>query len=196
MMADLRRKKVQRLDLRYTKSIRGSFDDYAGLGQLNENSPTSFADRALGQISACVQSPTVLAIAEIILRGGLRINDALGVIPSDVMFDGSLMVRQGKGSQPISVVPIVYRQFWFDFAKVEGHTDFVFSDKYFYRLFKKLGIYGKFGTNGNNSVTHYARHIRALSVSRNGIDTANITRALGHNSSRTASYYAKKERKE
>lgn len=172
----------------------GRFEHNAALSQLGNASSPDLLGRTLDQLAQLRQPREVQAITELLILYGLRISDALGIEPRDIMRDGSIRVVQSKGSAPLFCHSVNFRQFWAEFAQISGFQGFVYNRFYFYRLFKKIGLYGLFGSNNNNAVTHYPRHIRALSVSRDGADLTNITHALGHNSTRSASYYAAKKK--
>jgi hypothetical protein len=70
----------------------------------------------------------------------------------------------------------------------------VYSRFYFYRLFKRIGLYGKFGSNDNNSVTHYFRHLQGLDVQNSFNDWALTASALGHKNEKSTIYYGQKKR--
>lgn len=123
---------------------------------------------------------------------GLRISSIINLDTSDISNIGALRIKQGKGSEDL----IIYSQRFTDFLlflkKIEVGKIFVSSRFYYYRLYKKLGLYQRFGKNVNMSVTHIFRHNVALDMKTSNIDKKDVKRFLGHkNVKSTEKYYDK-----
>lgn len=137
--------------------------------------------------------PIEKAVIELLMLNGLRISEVLSIKPSDVLPNGYIRINGKKGSNDRLITSNYFRTHW--------QTSFIsllplhlyYSRFYFYRLFKKIGIYGRYGSNKYNSVTHYFRHEIVLSMQKSGVDDQLISEFLGHKSSKSLLYYVGKK---
>lgn len=131
-----------------------------------------------------------LAVIELMFLWGLRVTEVLQITCADVSRSGNIRIKALKGSNFRVVRSSVYSSFWLNSDSSILPISSVFSRYYFYRLFKRLGLYSHFGNNVNNSVTHYFRHLRGLDVQNSFADWELTASALGHKSTKSTVYYA------
>lgn len=129
------------------------------------------------------------AVIELLMLNGLRISEVLNILPSDVLSNGYIKIKGLKHSNDRLVLPINYHQYWQTKFKSLLPLKLYYSRFYFYRLFKRIGIYSKYGNNKYNSVTHYFRHEIVLSMKASGINDLQISEFLGHKSKNNIKYY-------
>lgn len=135
-----------------------------------------------------------LAVIELMFMWGLRVSEVLQVNTSDISKSGNIRIKALKGSNFRVVRSSLYSSFWLDSDATILPLNAVYSRFYFYRLFKRVGLYGHFGNNCNNSVTHYFRHLRGLDVQDTFNDWDLTANALGHKSSKSTLYYGKRQK--
>lgn len=147
----------------------------------------------------CAKNPQLSrverAVIEMQFLFGARISEILQITNADVSASGMVRIRAEKGSVDRVIRPIFEAEFWLNEAEQLLPLNRVFSRYYFYRLYKKHGLYGHFGSNKKASVTHYFRHIKGAEINQEWQDLELVKNALGHKSVRSAAYYGKKERK-
>lgn len=162
--------------------------------QPNEvNNPPSF-----NMVNFAASNPTLqpfeLAVIELLFMWGLRVSEVLQVNCSDISRSGNIRIKALKGSNFRVVRSSLYESFWLGADSSLLPLNSIYSRFYFYRLFKRLGIYGHFGNNCNNSVTHYFRHLRGLDVQNTYEDWELTAQSLGHKSTKSTIYYGKEKR--
>ena len=136
----------------------------------------------------------VKAVAWLLFEHGLRITEVLNIQKCDISRQGRIRIKGLKGSNDRIVTPIMFAQFWQSLPDFMLPLGSVYSRFYFYRWFKRIGIYDVFGNNKRFSVTHMFRHHLALSLKNEFDDTALTQRVLGHRSIKSTLHY-EKERK-
>lgn len=115
-------------------------------------------------------SRTDKAVIELQLISGCRIGSVLQITPDDISEDGMIRIPPEKGGVAVIARPFVYRSVWLAIKRTGMHIS-TFRDRfYFYRLYKKHGIYAHIEGNDKLSVTHVLRHA-ALA----GTEQLNIT---------------------
>lgn len=131
------------------------------------------------------------AIIELQFLFGLRISEVLNINYSAVSADGSIRIRGLKGSSDRQVYPVVYRNYWL----TTKHNRTIFPSSYnrwyFYRLYRKKGIYHMFQNNGNQSVTHLARYSYIISLLKDGRNIPEIQQLIGHKSINSTIHYVR-----
>lgn len=135
---------------------------------------------------------TEKAVIELQFLYGLRIQEVLKIKNSDISPYGQIFINTEKTGEPRVITPLLYANFWLQ--PVPGALPLIdiYSRFYFYRLYKKLGYYKKYGENERNSVTHYFRHELVQNLQAAGFDDKNISKFLAHRSQKTLQFYAKK----
>jgi hypothetical protein len=136
------------------------------------------------------------ACIEMSIYGGMRISSILQFSYKHVLSDLRCCVPQCKGSSNIIYIPVFTRSFVFNVRKYKLTPFEGMSRFYYYRLFKKLGLSEKFGTNNNFSVTHIGRHLQGINhrcLDSNNFDKSQV---LGHKNAKNITHYEKDIRKE
>lgn len=136
----------------------------------------------------------VKAVAALMFEHGLRITEVLRIESRDISPSGHIHIKGLKGSNSRVVLASTLRTFWThspDYMFPIGNT---WSRFYFYRWFKKMGVYKIFGDNKKKSVTHLFRHALALHL-KDEFDNTQLTQLyLGHKNIKSTEHYEKKAR--
>jgi site-specific recombinase XerD len=134
-------------------------------------------------------SSYVKAIIELQLIFGLRISESLSITGNDVMPNGTIKVKGAKHSNDRFVFPILYQNFWLHLKNTQYLIPKSFNRFYFYRIYKKFGIYSVLGSNTNASVTHVIRYLFILGILQHGETIENVQRLIGHKSVKSTQHY-------
>lgn len=152
-------------------------------------------DKFLNRVfSNSLLTMTDKAVIELLYLYGLRVSELLSVLPTDVAESGHILIRGSKGSGNRFILSLYFKDFWQRNLKYSLPLSQYFSRFYFYRLFKKLGFYSKYGNNVNMSVTHYFRHQLVLSLQEQGFSKEMISEFIRHKSTKSIEYYVKPKR--
>jgi len=135
------------------------------------------------------------AVIELMAVNGLRISEVLNINQSDISKSGNIRIRSLKGSSFRVVQSMLFKEFWLSGAAGLLPLSSVYSRFYFYRLFRKYGLYATFGTNNHSSVTHYFRHLKGLDIQESFNDWELTASVLGHKNINSTLYYGKKKQK-
>lgn len=138
----------------------------------------------------------VKAVASLQLVTGLRISEVLQIKGSDIDEDGHIYIRGLKGSANRIVQPIFYTDYWL--AKRNDLTPIgsTYSRYFFYRWYKKGGLYYLLPDADRARVTHLFRHILADKLRSLTGDAETVSGFVGHKSVKsTESYGIKKKAK-
>ena len=120
---------------------------------------------------------------------GCRISDLLKIDYKCVTSYLNISILQGKGSQPLVVQPLYYRDFWRSVRELELQPMASYNRFYFYRLYRSLGIVFDRGKGKNSFVTHSFRKALADDVYNIDGNLDRVSGALGHRSSKSAEHY-------
>lgn len=135
------------------------------------------------------------AVIELLVLYGLRISEVLNINATDIFPNGQIRIRGAKGSEDRMIYAIRSRKL-FEFMRINQLSlPSTYNRFYFYRLFKKKGIYAQFGGNFNNSVTHYFRYSYILELLKQGLQLDQIRKIIGHKSINSTIHYAEQLRK-
>ncbi len=129
------------------------------------------------------------AVIEMQYRFGLRIQEVLNISAYDVYRDGLVLIKSEKGSNNRMVQPVTFVSFWTGNGRLQLPLSDIYSQKYFYRLYRKLGFYQKFKGNKRDSVTHYFRHVLIERLQSEGMSLEDIQLFTGHASKRGLDHY-------
>lgn len=131
----------------------------------------------------------VVAAISLMYQTGCRISSILQIKPSSISQNGRIILHQGKGSEPIVVVPADFRDWWLNYRNSNIQYYEMQNYIYYYRLFKryKLVALSSFGTK--NAVTATARKMVAADTFSVNEDLNDAKIALGHKSINSTSYY-------
>lgn len=176
---------------RIKSDLNGSAQS-AGLCELNET-----AESVLSQLRAKViedkrAGHEVRLCIWIMLHTGARVSEVLRLRWSDVALNGMISLPSSKGSNSrMCVVPL---DLFVHILQCGAPIPiFCFTDRFtVYRQLKAWGCYfGKVGSI-NKSVTHVCRNLYAYQIRRLTSDGEQLSRALGHKSSKSRQYYERK----
>ena len=131
----------------------------------------------------------VVAAISLMYQTGCRISSILQIKPSSISPNGRIILHQGKGSEPMIVVPSEYREWWLNYRNSNLQYYEFQNYIYYYRLFKhyKLVAPSSFGTK--NAVTATARKMVAMDTFSINKDLNDAKIALGHKSINSTGYY-------
>lgn len=140
-------------------------------------------------------SRTDKAVIELQLISGCRIGSVLQITPKDVSEFGQVRIPPEKGGQSVIVTPQLYRDVWLGIRK-QGLILSQFRDRfYFYRLYKKYGIYATIEGNTNSSVTHVMRHAAISGTESFDINERERANYAGQKSTKSQESYLPGKRK-
>ena len=133
----------------------------------------------------------VIAAISLMYQTGCRISSILQIKPSSISPNGRIILHQGKGSEPMIVVPADYRDWWLNYRNSNIQYYEMQNYIYYYRLFKryKLVAPSSFGTR--DAVTATARKMVAMDTFSVNEDLNDAKIALGHKSINSTGYYVK-----
>ena len=131
----------------------------------------------------------VVAAISLMYQTGCRISSILQIKPSSISANGRIILHQGKGSEPMVVVPSEYRDWWLNYRNSNSQYYEFQNYIYYYRLFKryKLVATSNFGTR--DAVTATARKMVAMDTFSVNEDLNEAKIALGHKSINSTGYY-------
>lgn len=126
---------------------------------------------------------------------GLRVSDMLKINYKNIQSDLSIIVKQSKNSNTLNIYPRSDLDIWRSIkANCLSPMD-IYSRFSIYRLYKKLGLSLPSITNGNQSVTHSARKIKAQQIYNDTKSVQDTAATLGHKRTTSTMYYLTAEQK-
>jgi len=129
------------------------------------------------------------AVLELQFLYGARISEVLSIKPSDISPNGHIKLTGSKGSDNRIVYAIMFKDFW-EGMRINGWCiPTSYNRFYFYRLYKKKGLYLIFGNNVKNSVTHSLRYGYLISLLEQNLELDEIRHILGHKSIQSTIHY-------
>lgn len=151
------------------------------------------------KVSACM-SLTSLSdfdkiVIDLLFTNGLRISEVLQIHSSNIDARGNVFIKGLKGSND-RLAQVTYMRQQLLSLRSAGCRLFEYNSRfYYYRLFKKLGLYISYGHNENRAVTHSLRHAYIYSVQSlaNNIDSTALI--VGHKNSKSTNHYYSKDAK-
>jgi len=132
---------------------------------------------------------TELAVIELLMFYGLRISEVLRIGFTDVLPNGYIRIRGSKNSNDRMIYPSKNSAYWQNILKYNLPINRDYSRFYFYRLFKRLGIYERFQGRKNTSVTHYFRQQLMRDFQTGKIDINLRQQFIGHKSPKSTKHY-------
>jgi site-specific recombinase XerC len=134
------------------------------------------------------------AVLEIMLISGCRIGSVLFINSNSISPNGLVLVKAEKGGRDIIVSPVLYREFWLSKRLCNWSLSSERNRFYYYRLFKKYGVYSVVCGNFKASVTHLLRHELINDSDSISFDSRTIANYAGHNSLKSQESYVTKKR--
>lgn len=129
------------------------------------------------------------AVLELQFLYGLRISEVLNIKPTDIGSNGNIQIKGLKGSENRVVYAVRFRNFWEQMRVNNFQLPNSYNRFYFYRLYKKKGIYQAFGKNRKSSTTHYLRYLYIQELLTQGIELEQIKLIIGHKSIKSTIHY-------
>lgn len=129
----------------------------------------------------------------LILCHGIRVSELLCIVGKDILTDGTVKIRGLKGSNDRIIEPYYFRKQISGLSGSNFHLGACFSRWWFYRYFKKRGIYIKFKSGQNASVTHVGRVLYAKKIQGFTKDKELTKRSLGHKNIKNTEIYINKK---
>ena len=133
----------------------------------------------------------VVAAVSLMYQTGCRISSILQIKPSSISINGRIILHQGKGSEPMVVVPADYRDWWQNYRNNKMQYYELQSYIYYYRLFKRYKLVSPSSFGTKDAVTATARKMVAMDTFSVNEDLNEAKIALGHKSINSTGYYVK-----
>ena len=131
------------------------------------------------------------SVIEFMHATGCRISEVLNIKPTDIAQNGVIKLSAVKGSNDRLVNAGPYNLLFYRGNLALPLISNGYNRFYFYRLFKKLGLYAQIGNREKNSVTHYFRHSMAASLQSANFDEKETALMLGHKKASNSNIYGK-----
>lgn len=137
----------------------------------------------------------IIAAISLMFQSGCRISSILQLSYRDVSPSGRIVLKQGKGSEPMVVVPCDFKEWWQHFRNTRSQYYELQNYTFYYRLFQKyrLTMPNQFGTK--NAITATARKMVAQDTLQISGDIHIAQIALGHKSVNSTQFYVQKKAK-
>ena len=133
----------------------------------------------------------VVAAISLMYQTGCRISSILQLKPAHISPNGRIILHQGKGSEPMVVVPADYRDWWLNYRNSNMQYYELQSYIYYYRLFKRYKLVSPSSFGTKDAVTATARKMVAMDTFSVNEDLNDAKIALGHKSINSTGYYVK-----
>ena len=157
--------------------------------KLQEN-PTDTLSITVNSILTNKYIPQVERVMiELIYRNGLRVSELLRIKGTDIMSNGSFIIRASKFSSNRIGFVINNADYLQNFRSFPGYVFSDYNRHFVYYLFKRLGIGAQIIGNRNKAVTHVLRHQAIENLQRATEDSAATAQAIGHRSKKSTEHY-------
>ena len=133
----------------------------------------------------------IVAAISLMYQSGCRISSILQIKPSSISPNGRIILHQGKGSEPMVVVPVDYRDWWLNYRNSNSQYYEMQNYIYYYRLFKRYKLVNPSNFGSKDAVTATARKMVAMDTFSINEDLNDAKIALGHKSINSTGYYVK-----
>lgn len=131
----------------------------------------------------------VVAAISLMYQTGCRISSILQIKPSSISVNGRIILHQGKGSEPMVVVPSEHRDWWLNYRNSNSQYYEFQNYIYYYRLFKRYKLMSPSTFGIKTAVTSTARKMVAMDTFSINEDLNDAKIALGHKSINSTGYY-------
>lgn len=163
----------------------------ATLGEVAESLKTEIENARDTLQAIGVRYKREAIIGYILMETGARISEVLQLRHSDIDLFGRIRISGQKGSDSRIMVAPSAMQFLLNEKKVGGSMFHGINRHHIYRLFKLYGLGVVYRGNTKQSMTHYFRHLNAITASHIAADTGEIARVLGLRNLNNVEYYTK-----
>ena len=131
----------------------------------------------------------VVAAISLMYQSGCRISSILQIKPTSISQNGRIVLHQGKGSEPMIIVPADYRDWWLNYRNSNSHYYELQNYIYYYRLFRRYKLVSPSSFGTKDAVTATARKMVAMDTFSVNEDLNEAKIALGHKSINSTGYY-------
>ena len=131
----------------------------------------------------------VVAAISLMYQTGCRISSILQIKPSSISANGRIILHQGKGSEPMVVVPSDFRDWWLNYRNSNSQYYEFQNYIYYYRLFKRYKLVSPSNFGTKDAVTATARKMVAMDTFSINEDLNDAKIALGHKNINSTGYY-------
>ncbi len=135
-----------------------------------------------------VDEVLIHAIA-LMFQSGCRVSSILNLSPADITANGRVILRQGKGSNPLILVPSFEPQWWQEIRTSGFNPFFYLNYMRVYRTFKDYALTMPDCFGSKNAVTASARKTAAQDVFEDTKDIEIARQTLGHKRTSSTEYY-------
>ena len=135
-----------------------------------------------------VDEVLIHAIA-LMFQSGCRVSSILNLSPADITANGRVILRQGKGSNPLILVPSFEPQWWKEIRTSGFNPFFYLNYMRVYRTFKDYALTMPDCFGSKNAVTASARKTAAQDVFEDTKDIEIARQTLGHKKISSTEYY-------
>lgn len=130
-----------------------------------------------------------LAYVSLQWQSGSRISDLLRVDYSCISPHLQITIEQGKGSKPLIIQPVHFRDLWRVVRDSRLSPARNWSRFFFYRVYRRYGIVIRSDGLRYDSVTHAFRKLIADDIIAGGGSIEDVQQVLGHMDVRSSKYY-------
>ena len=131
----------------------------------------------------------------LMFQSGCRVSSILGLSPADITANGRVILRQGKGSNPLIIQPSFDPQWWQEMRQSGFNPFFYLNYMRIYRTFKDYALTMTDCFGSKNAVTASARKTAAQDVFEDTKDIEIARQTLGHKRTSSTEYYVTSEKK-
>lgn len=131
----------------------------------------------------------------LLVYNGLRISEICDVRNFTYISDNEIIIYQKKTRISRRAVVLHYSNLTKEICNHLNFSRFNRNRWYYYRVFKRLGIYEKIIGHKVMSVTHLPRHKKAQEVMTVTNSLKEVANQLGHNGLRSVKYYLPTDKK-
>ena len=131
----------------------------------------------------------IVAAISLMYQTGCRISSILQIKPSSISVNGRIILHQGKGSEPMIVVPTDFKEWWLNYRNSNLQYYELQNYIYYYRLFKRYKLVAPSSFGIKDAVTATARKLVAMDTFSVNEDLNEAKIALGHKSINSTGYY-------
>ena len=130
----------------------------------------------------------------LMFQSGCRVSSILNLSPADITANGRIILRQGKGSNPLIIQPSFEPQWWQEMRQAGFNPFFYLNYMRVYRTFKDYALTMNDCFGSKNAVTASARKTAAQDVFEDTKDIEIARQTLGHKRTSSTEYYVKSEK--
>jgi len=123
---------------------------------------------------------------------GLRITEVLNITNHDIDLHGRIKIKGLKGSSNRIITGGHYEAYFINCKNKNIHPFTIYDRFFYYRLFKKMGIFISFCNYAKRAVTHACRHQFIAEMQQSGSDILDAQKYIGHKSVKSTEHYVKK----